>query len=299
MSKEAGSGRAPVRLGVAFVPWANPPERLPQVARACDGVLDDLWVWEDCFTHGGLSSASAALAVTTRLRVGLGLMPTPLRNVALTAMEIATVQRMFPGRFAPGIGHGVQDWMAQVGAKPASVLTLLDEYATALTALLHGDEVSVEGRYVKLRGVQLKYPPGPDEIGVMIGATGPKSLELAGRLSDGYLLSGGGPEVFQTAREAVERGRAAAGRQGEPHYMVGLVAATGDDGEERVRRELPFWGSEPGPGVSAWGSAESVAEQVRGSAERGAGTVVVQPTMDEPDLLGLIRFLGEEVKPLL
>ena len=47
--------------------------------------------------------------------MGIGLLPVPLRNVALTAMELATLERLFPGRLAPGIGHGVLDWMGQVG----------------------------------------------------------------------------------------------------------------------------------------------------------------------------------------
>src|SRR3712207_6924974 len=46
--------------------------------------------------------------------------PVPLRNVALTAMELATLGRLFPGRIRGGVGHGVQEWMAQVGARVES-----------------------------------------------------------------------------------------------------------------------------------------------------------------------------------
>ena len=55
------------------------------------------------------------LGATERLTIGLGLIPVPLRNVAVLAMELATLQRMFPGRLRVGVGHGVQDWMGQVG----------------------------------------------------------------------------------------------------------------------------------------------------------------------------------------
>src|SRR6202171_1113461 len=64
--------------------------------------------------------------------VGLGVLPTPLRNVVATAMEIATLEAMFPGRLRVGIGHGVQDWMRQGGAPAASPLTLMREYGGAL-----------------------------------------------------------------------------------------------------------------------------------------------------------------------
>ncbi|HVD29372.1 MAG TPA: LLM class flavin-dependent oxidoreductase, partial [Mycobacteriales bacterium] len=119
-------------LGVTFRPQL-PPERLREVAQAADRAgVAELWLWEDCFLEGGLTAATAALAWTERLRVGVGLLPVPLRNPALAAMEIATVARLFPGRLLPGLGHGVLDWMAQVGARVDSPMGLLREYTCAV-----------------------------------------------------------------------------------------------------------------------------------------------------------------------
>ena len=111
-----------LRLGITYVPYLHPEHLrdLAQAAQECG--LDDLWVWEDCFKQSGVAAAAAALAWTDTVRVGIGLLPVPLRNVALTAMEIATLSRLFPGRLLPGIGHGVQPWMAQVGGRVASPL---------------------------------------------------------------------------------------------------------------------------------------------------------------------------------
>ena len=113
---------------------------------AHDTGLAELWLWEDCFWGGGMSVASALLAWTDRLHVGVGVFPVPLRNVALAAMETAAVQRMFPGRPGGVVGHGVQDWMGQVGARAASPVTLLSEYLAALRALLRGEPVTTAGR---------------------------------------------------------------------------------------------------------------------------------------------------------
>ena len=114
-----------------------PPERLRSLATAVEAAgLDELWVWEDCFKESGVASAAAALAWTDRITVGIGILPVPLRNAAVCAMEIANLERMFPGRLIAGLGHGVQAWMGQVGAKAASPLTLLEEYATAVRRLL-------------------------------------------------------------------------------------------------------------------------------------------------------------------
>ena len=146
-------------LGVVFRPQL-PPERLRAVAEAAEAAgVAQLWLWEDSFFEGGIASAVAALGWTSRLQVGIGLLPVPLRNPALTAMEIATVARLHPGRLLPGLGHGVLEWMAQAGAAVASPMTLLREYTAAVRALLAGEQVTSEGRYVRLSGVALDWPP--------------------------------------------------------------------------------------------------------------------------------------------
>src|SRR3954449_11335913 len=164
-------------IGAISLPQ-NPPESLRAIARVADEAgLEELWLWEDCFLNGGVSAAAAALAWTDRLKGGMGIMPLPFRNVALCAMEIATLSRISGGRALPGIGHGVQEWMGQVGARAASPLTLLREYATALRSLLSGEEVTTKGRYVNLDAVRLDWPPA-EVPPLYFGSTGPKTLAL-------------------------------------------------------------------------------------------------------------------------
>src|SRR3712207_9535072 len=113
------------QLGINFVPTLS-PSRLRSLARAADAAgLDELWLWEDCFKETAVASAAAALAWTERITVAITLMPVPLRNPALCAIEVATLSGMFPGRLIAGLGHGVQEWMGQAGARGESPLTLL------------------------------------------------------------------------------------------------------------------------------------------------------------------------------
>ncbi|MER7685448.1 LLM class flavin-dependent oxidoreductase [Streptomyces sp. NPDC097610] len=286
-------------LGVVFRPQL-PPERLRAVARAADDAgLEELWLWEDCFLEGGISAAAAALAWTERVRVGVGLLPVPLRNVAVTAMEAATLHRMFPGRAILGVGHGVQDWMGQVGARAESPVTLLREHLDALRALLRGERVSTEGRYVKLDGVALDWPPaGAPEV--LAGATGPRSLRLSGAAADGTVLTAAtAPEGVRRARRLIDEGRESAGRTDHHRVVVYLHTATGPDAAARLRAEIEANGEDPLPEHGVAGDADAVAKAVQRLAEAGADTVVLQPTADEPDPEALVRFAAQEVRPLI
>ncbi|WP_416972025.1 LLM class flavin-dependent oxidoreductase [Streptomyces sp. 4F14] len=276
-----------ISLGAILRPQL-PPEALKSAVRAADDAgLDELWLWEDCFLQGGLTAASAALAWTDRVRIGVGLLPVPLRNVALTAMETAALHRMFPGRLSLAVGHGVQDWMAQVGARPDSPLTLLTEYTNALRALLAGERVTTKGAYVSLDDVALDWPPQtPAEV--LVGGIGPRTLRLAGRIADGTVLNESAtPDRVREIRAAAQT----------PHRVVVYVfAATGADAAPRLARELE---KQNLSGVGVAGDAETIAAEVRRYAEAGADSVVLLPTPDEPDPEGFLRFTAREVRPLL
>lgn len=289
---------APVRLGIAFVPTHEPETLRPLATTAEAAGLDDLWVWEDCFKQSGLASASAALAWTERIRVGIGLMPAPLRSTAITAMEIATLARLFPGRFLPAVGHGVQEWMAQSGVRAGSPLTLLREHTDALRRLLAGEEVTTSGRYVTLDRVRLDWPPEPG-LPLWLGGVGPRSLALVGELGDGLVLANA--LTPDDVRGAVATARDAAKEAGReiPDVHATLIAATGAGAQERLDAELPQWGAEPGRGIGAAGDARAIADGVLRLADAGATAVAIQPTADEPDLPGFVELLGREVRPLL
>ena len=147
------------RIAVVLRPEQS-PEDLIQLARHADELgIDEVWLWEDCFFGGGIATAATVLAATTRMGVAIGVLPTPMRNTAITAMEISALARIHPDRLRVGFGHGVQSWMRQIGAKVESPLTLLREQFGALERLLRGESVTVSGRYVNLTDVTLAWPP--------------------------------------------------------------------------------------------------------------------------------------------
>jgi len=312
-------------LGVSF----------PREFAACDVVTcaraveragaEELWLVEDCFFTTAPPLAAAALAGTERLRVGLGILPAVARNPAITAMELATLAGLAPGRVTGGIGHGVQTWMEQVGARQPSPLTALAEVLDAVRALLRGERVSVEGRFVRLRDVRLDLPPRPVPP-VLAGATGPRSLELAGRHADGVVLAGwSGPDHVRHAR------RLAAG--GEGFEVVAFVATCvdGDRAVARARmagelagavtdgspvlRALPFFdelaalvrdgGTRALPGMpDAWwqqigaiGTPDDAAAHVQALAGAGADRIVLFLPPDRPGWPAQLDLLGGLLRP--
>lgn len=279
------------RIGAIFNPYTHAPDEFRDAVLAAEQAgVPELWVWEDCFRQSAFATVGAALAWTERLRIGIGIAPMPMRNVAATAMEIATLERLFPGRLLPGVGHGVLPWMGQIGARAASPLTLMSEYVPALRALLAGEQVDVDGRYVTLDGVRLDYPPETPPF-VYAAAEGPKTLRLSGEVADGTVLdSGHTPAEYAVATASIREARAEAGRGGAHDIAAYVVTAFGPDAEARALADV---GDKPDPAERAlWGDPERVAEGVRAFAEAGVDDVVLLPA-SRVDLVEFYAAAGE------
>jgi alkanesulfonate monooxygenase SsuD/methylene tetrahydromethanopterin reductase-like flavin-dependent oxidoreductase (luciferase family) len=266
-----------IMTSLGMVCWPQvPPERLRDVALAAEASgLDELWLAEDCFWGGAVPQCAAALAWTSRLRVGIGVLPVPLRNVAATAMDAAMLHRLFPGRFTLGVGHGVQSWMRQAGAAAESPMTLLREHLTALHALLRGERVTVAGRYTRLDQVALEWPPTGPVPPVLSAATGDKTLRLSGEVADGTILdTATTPQDVRRARALIDEGRTAGGRA-DHHQLVIFL---------RVGRP----------------DATEVAATARALAEAGVDSVVLSPQdQHQADPADFFEFVARRVCPLL
>src|SRR5512138_2593926 len=130
-------------IGVIFHP-RFPPETLADYARRAEAAgFDELWLWDDCFLPGAFTSAAVALSASQQLKVGIGLLPVKAYNPLFAAMEITTLARAFPGRFMPGFGHGVDVWMAQIGAALKPSLRAIKETVTGVRGLLNGEMVTI------------------------------------------------------------------------------------------------------------------------------------------------------------
>lgn len=220
-----------------LLPRDLPIAQLVPYARRAEALgFTEIWVVEDLPFRGGIAQAGVVLASTEHIRVGIGILPAAVRNPVFAAMEASTLAELYPGRLDLGVGHGMQGWIRQVGAWPASPLTMLDEHIGALRALLHGERVTLDGRYVQVDGVQLNTPPATPPP-VYAGVRGARSLALAGRVADGVVLAEPvTPEYLAQVLAHVGR------RVPVVAYCVAAVDADADRARDRVRPALEWVG---------------------------------------------------------
>lgn len=271
----------PVEIGVMFRREQD-PATLTSYARRVERMgLDQLWVVEDCFYMGGISQAAIALTATETLHVGIGINPGVAHNPAILAMEYATLARAFPGRLIGGIGHGVAEWMGQIGARPQSSLRSIEEFTAAFRRLLRGERVTVAGDYVELRDVQLFE--APQEVPpVLLGVRSEKSLRLAGTCADGLLLAeNSAPDYVRWASSLMNDARKRAGIAGEGDVVVYANCLVNDvaPGQARARmREIVA--KENGHGLSPSVRPLAFAAEMRNLIDKG-GTDALREEMPD------------------
>ena len=264
------------RVGIQ-VAATTPPSRLRETVAEADRLgYAEVWLAEDYFELGGIASVTAALAATGEIPVGLGVLSARVRHPAVTAMELATLAGIYPGRFMAGLGHGVPEWTAQMGLRPKSLIRSLREAASAIRRLLDGEELTEAGEYHTFDHVRLLHPPS-EHVPIYFGVQGPRSLSLSGELADGTLLGWfSSPDYVRWARERVDEGRSTAART-DHHAMVPLLVCSIDDRDPAAARaELRTWAS--GFLVAQAGAPEMLATP---AGQRLADAVAARASADE------------------
>jgi alkanesulfonate monooxygenase SsuD/methylene tetrahydromethanopterin reductase-like flavin-dependent oxidoreductase (luciferase family) len=140
-----------------------------------------------------------------------------------------------------------------------------------------------------LEAVTLDWPPATAP-GLLIAATGPKTLALAGELGDGTVLSGGtSPAAVAAAKKLID--------PADGHDIIVFVpAVTGPDAAARRRAAAEQW---DGDYAGLAGSPADIADGVHEFAAAGATRVILQPLPDEPDPAAYVHFVADQIRPLV
>ncbi len=177
---------------------------------------------------GGISQ------VTERVWLGTGVTcPTIRIHPAIIAQAAATSAALMPGRFRLGVGTGENLNEHILGDKwPETDVRreMLEEAIEVMRLLWEGGMKSHRGKHYTVEQARIySLPDEPPEI--LVAASGPKSIELAGRVGDGYI--GLAPE-----KENVESFRGAGG-QGKP--VVGQIEVCWADSEDKAVETVQEW----------------------------------------------------------
>ena len=170
-----------------------------------------------------------AIKQTSTIRFGTLIENPIMRNPAVIAGSIATIDDLDPGRVTLGLGVG-DTAVRLMGKKPATVKQL-HEATNTIRSLLDGDDLDVTAaRPAKLR--HSNSSPGRPPI--WIATQGPKTLRMAGQIADGvFVRVGTHPDNLNKAVEQVHLGARDAGRQPEDIKIAAIFHTILEDDQAR------------------------------------------------------------------
>lgn len=250
---------------------ADAPDAFCDMVQVIEGLgFDHLWL-TDSSLHARNCYSYLTLAATRSSRILLGTAVTnpATRHPAITAAAAATVDEISGGRLILGIGTGDRPLLA-LGLKP-SRLASLEAAISGIRSLWRGDRVDLQSPDFTLSSAHLRFPARAD-IPLFISASGPKTLELAGRVADGViLLVGLQPEAVEWAISHVDRGAESASRP-RPHIAVFAYGAVAQDEEAALAsaRSIAAWFPQTAPHICELaGLSPDIVDRVRSAYQGG------------------------------
>ncbi len=172
----------------------DPRDQLRLVQHAEELGFDVVWAAE---AYGSDSPTVLAWLAgqTSTIRVGSAVMQIPARSPAMTAMTAASLDVLTGGRFVLGLGvSGPQVSEGWHGVRFGSPLARTREYIAVVRTALARKTVAFDGVHYQLpladgpgKPLKLTIAPVTEHLPIYLAAVGPKNLELAGEVADGWL----------------------------------------------------------------------------------------------------------------
>ncbi len=178
--------------------------------------FEAVWQAESRLVRDAIVPMAAFAAVTSRIKIGSGVINNWTRNAAVIAATFLTLDDLAQDRIYCGIGAWWDPLAAKVGISRRKNLLAMREVVTVVRRLLNRERVSFDGEFAQMDDVELDVVHGrkePRNVPIYIGATGPKMMALTGEIADGavlnYLVS---PKYNDMAMAQLEIGAKKAGK---------------------------------------------------------------------------------------
>jgi 5,10-methylenetetrahydromethanopterin reductase len=233
--------------------------------------FDAVWQAESRLVRDAIVPMAAYAAVTEKIKVGSGVINNWTRNIGLLASTFLTLDDLAPGRMICGIGAWWDPLAENVGIKRTKPLTAMRETVEIMRKLLNMENVTFQGEFVHVNGIELDVVHGrtePRDVPIMIGATGPKMLQLAGEIGDGVVMNYCVPvEYNDMALENIEIGAKRVGRKLEdidrPQLVVCSVSEDQDEAIDSSRELLTQYLAQQPHIAKASGVSEDIVAEIQ------------------------------------
>ena len=200
--------------------------------------FDSVWQAESRLVRDAIVPMAAYAAVTERIKVGSAVINNWTRNIGLLASTFLTMDDLAPDRIICGIGAWWDPLAKNVGINRTKPLKAMEETITVLRRLLNMENVTFDGEFVQVNGIELDVVHGrrePRNVPIYIGATGGKMIEMTGRIADGIVMNYCVPvEYNDYALEQLDKGLKQAGRKMEEFDRPQLVVCSVDEDHDRA-----------------------------------------------------------------
>ncbi|HMQ53447.1 MAG TPA: LLM class flavin-dependent oxidoreductase, partial [Anaerolineae bacterium] len=200
--------------------------------------FEAVWQAESRLVRDAIVPMAAFAAVTERIKVGSGVINNWTRNIGLLAATFLTLDDLAPNRIICGIGAWWDPLAKNVGIERRKPLTAMRETIEVMRRLLNMENVTYEGEFHQVQGIELDVVHGrrePRHVPIMIGATGPQMMEMAGEIADGAVLNYCVPPDYNHgALEQLTKGAQKAGRTLDDIDRPQLVVCSVDNDKAKA-----------------------------------------------------------------
>lgn len=260
--------------------------------------FEAVWQAESRLVRDAIVPMAAFAAVTSRIKIGSGVINNWTRNAAVIAATFLTLDDLAQDRIYLGIGAWWDPLAAKVGITRRRNLLAMREVVTTVRALLNRERVSYKGEFVQLDDVELDVVHGrkePRNVPIYVGATGPKMMALTGEIGDGvvlnYLVS---PKYNDMAMQQLEIGAKKAGKSVYDIDRPQLVVCSVDNDRQKAldaARKLvtQYLGQQPHI-MKASGVSQELLDEI--------GQVLTWPATEE-QILEAMKLVPDDVVQMI
>jgi len=229
-----------MKYGVLLVGEHTPHELAELTGLISDLGYHTLWYADERFYRDAYVGLAVIAMNSKGIHFGTCVTDPYSRHPALTAVAMASVAELAPGRAILGIGAGGSGFEA-LGIDRKKPVAAVREAIAIIRRLWNGEAVTVEGKVVSCKELSLGFEV-PSEIPIVLAATGPQLISLAGEIADGVIVGDyASVRAMTRARDLWEKGAAKAGRSLAGNtFAARLNLAISEDGGA-ARDSLRGW----------------------------------------------------------